>query len=374
MNNDMPSLAKQPEKKFKKPRQMKHREKLRLDVTKYLTKKLAQKLNLPSIQQLPWKKMLAGDIVNWPPEVEFEKFDRMNTEELRKIHELVQEDKLDFSQEFISRLKIKRKGTGKRVVLKSDVTKYLAKKLAKKLNVESIKVPWSQMTAGDIINWPPEVELKRFDKISSDHQRKIHELAKEDKLDFSQEFISWLKIKRKETDKRVVLRSYLTKYLQDKLAEKLNVESIKKLPWSEMTAKDIINWPPDVELRNVNGMSTADAKRLHELARKGLLDFSQEFISRLETKKSRGSNRLRPYLTKYLQDKLAEHLNVDSIKVPWSQMTAKDIINWPPDMEFRNVNRMSTEELNRLLELAKKDLLDFSPEFLKLRASLGNSK
>jgi hypothetical protein len=55
-------------------------------------------------------------------------------------------------------------------------------------------------------------------------------------------------------------------------------------------------------------------------------------------------------------------------------MKAKDIINWPPDMEFRNVYRMSTEELKRLLELAKKDLLDFSPEFLKLRASLGNSK
>jgi uncharacterized protein YutE (UPF0331/DUF86 family) len=265
----MPSLAKQPEKKFKKPNQISSRDELRSEMTDYISKKLAQKLNVPSIQRLPWSKMTAGDIINWPPEVEFKKIDKMSSDQLKKIHELTKEDKLDFSQKFISRLKIKRKGTGKRVVLKSDVTKYLGKKLAKKLNVESIKVPWSQMTAGDIINWPPEVEFKRFDKMSSDHQRKIHELAKEDKLDFSQEFISRLKIKRKETDKTVVLRSYLTKYLQDKLAEKLNVQSVSKLPWSQITAKDIINWPPDVEFRNVNRMSTADAKRLHKLVRKG---------------------------------------------------------------------------------------------------------
>jgi hypothetical protein len=118
----MPSLAKQPEKKFKKPRQMNNRnqkqKQLRSDVTTYLSKKLAQKLNVPSMQRLPWSKMTAGDIINWPPEVEFKEFGKLNVDPVRKIHKLVKEDKLDFSQEFISRLKIKRKETHKTVVLR----------------------------------------------------------------------------------------------------------------------------------------------------------------------------------------------------------------------------------------------------------------
>ena len=232
------------------------------------------------------------------------------------------------------------------------------------------------MTAGDIINWPPEVEFKRFDRMNMEELLKIHKLVKEDKLDFSQEVLSRWKFLRKGTDKRDELRSYLTKYLQDKLAEKLNVESIKKLPWSEMTAKDIINWPPEVELKNMVKMSYDQIRKIQELVKEDKLDFSQEFLSRWKIIRKGTDHRdeLRPYLTKYLQDKLAEHLNVDRIKVPWSQMKAKDIINWPPDMEFRNVNRMSRSEVKRLLQLAREDLLDFSPEFLKLRASLGNSK
>jgi hypothetical protein len=221
------------------------------------------------------------------------------------------------------------------------------------------------------------VEFKRFDRMNMEELLKIHKLAKEDKLDFSQEFLSRSKIIRIGTDKRDELRSYLTKYLQDKLAEKLNVESIKKFPWSQMTAKDIINWPPEVELKKMVKMSSDQIRKIQELVKEDKLDFSQEFISRLKIIRIGTDNRdkLRPYLTKYLQDKLAEKLNVDSIKkLPWSQMKAKDIINWPPDMEFRNVNRMSRSEVKRLAELAKKDLLDFSPEFLKLRASLGNSK
>ena len=79
--------------------------------------------------------------------------------------------------------------------LRSEVVKYLGDKLAKKLNVPSIKVPWSEMKAEDIINWPQGVEFKTVKKMNNDELKRLHELAKEDQFDFSSKFISRLKIK-----------------------------------------------------------------------------------------------------------------------------------------------------------------------------------
>jgi hypothetical protein len=261
--------------------------------------------------------------------------------------------------------------------LRSYVTKYLQDKLAEKLHVPIKRLPWSQMTTEDIINWPMDVKFNQLKKMSINELKRLHELAKEDLLDFSQQFINRLKIKIQMTSERNDLRSAIAKYLGDKLAKKLNVPSIK-VPWSQMTTEDIINWPTDVEFKPVKKMIINEIKSLHELAKEDLLDFSTEFISRLENKHiGKGfseKNDIRSTIAKYLGDKLAKKLNLPSIKVlPWSQMTAGDIINWPTDVEFKPFSKMSTRQIRRLFELAKADKLDFSPEFLKCQLAKSKS-
>jgi hypothetical protein len=170
------------------------------------------------------------------------------------------------------------------------------------------------------------------------------------------------------------LRSEVVKYLGDKLAKKLNISSIK-LPWSRMKAEDIINWPSDVEFKTINRVGMEELKRLHELVKIDKLDFTPEFLSRLQTMSQLSVAKLRSNFAKYLQDKLAKKLNVPSIKVPWSKMKAADIINWPLDVEFLSPGQMNFNDLTKLHGLAVEDKLDFCPEvFKRTRAKLSKSK
>jgi hypothetical protein len=145
------------------------------------------------------------------------------------------------------------------------------------MNVPSITVPWSQMTAGDMMNWPTDVEFRTVQKITIKELKRLHKLAEEDQLDFSPEFINRLRIKSDWSLKRDEVRSDITKYLTDKLAKKLNVASMQ-VPWSEMKAEDIINWPSDVEFRTVWMMSLDELKRLHKLIKEDQLDFRTNFL------------------------------------------------------------------------------------------------
>jgi hypothetical protein len=142
------------------------------------------------------------------------------------------------------------------------------------------------------------------------------------------------------------------------------------VPWSEMTAKDIINWPENVKVKQVQNMDAKDLQILHKLAKKGKLDFSSELVRRISSRRTQGFNKLRSDITKYLSEKLAEKLNVNRIKVPWSKMKAEDIINWPENVEFKSVQKMGVKDLKILNQLAKKDQLDFSSEFLKQSTGL----
>jgi hypothetical protein len=265
---------------------MNNRDELRLEFRKNLADKLAKKLNADSIKHLPWSEMTAGDIINWPREVEFRTVDKMSTKELKSLQELAKNDQLDFTTESINRLKIKgRVFKNNRNELRSEMIKYLSKKLAQRLNVQSIKkLPWSEMTEGDIINWPQGLEFKRFDIMNTEEVKKIHEHVKEDDLDFAQEFIGRLKIELESTKSKD--KPYLTKYLRDKLAKKLSVDSIR-VPWSQMRAKDIINWPQQVEFKSFREMNTKELKKIHELVKEDKLDFSHQFISRLKNIKKR---------------------------------------------------------------------------------------
>jgi hypothetical protein len=170
--------------------------------------------------------------------------------------------------------------------------------------------------------------------------------------------LAWLKSNRNKRE----LRSYVTNYLTTKLSEKLRRGV--KLPWSKMEAQDIINWPPSVKFEQIYQMNLKNVKKLQKLAKEDLLDFSPEFISRFKITENQN---FRLDIRNYLEAKLARKLNVPGIKIYWSRMKAEDIINWPPDIEFRSIYRLSTWKVRKLQELAKQDLLDFSPEFLRLR-------
>jgi hypothetical protein len=275
LKNDKPIFAKEPEQKLKKPKWKHYQNELKSDVTKYLHKKLAEKLNVRRIK-VPWEKMTANDIMNWPPDIQFRNVNRMSAADANRLQELAKNDQLDFSREFISRLKIKSRGVDE---LRSEMTNFLSKKLAQKIGTPRFNLPWSKMTSKDIINWPQDMEFRNVNRMNTEELKKIHELAKDDVLDFSPEFISQFTFGKKKIIDRYLLETDVTKYLADKLAKKLNVTSID-VPWSEMKAGDIINLPREVKFQRINLMNKSDLKRMHELAKIDLLDFSPEFLKR----------------------------------------------------------------------------------------------
>jgi hypothetical protein len=345
---------------FKKDKPTNPRDQLRSFVAKYLSDKLAKRLRI-SMTYLPWSKIKVEDIINWPPDVEFRTINKMNTNDVKKIYALAKEDQLDFSPRFISRLSSHGAHKEKALDIKPYITNYLQDKLAKKLNISSINVPWSQIKTGDIVNWPSDIELIPISQMSTKEVNRLYALAKEDKLDFSSEFLRIYSSNR--AGSRNQFQSDITKYLAHKLARKLNVPSIK-VPWSQIKSGDIINWPSDVEFMPLSHMKIKEVQRLYALAKADQLDFSPEFLRIYSSKRAGYMNSYQLEISKYLRDKLAKKLNISGIKVPWSRIKAGDIVNWPSDVKFIPIIQMSTKEVNSLYALVKEDKLDFSPKFI----------
>jgi hypothetical protein len=154
-----------------------------------------------------------------------------------------------------------------------------------------------------------------------------------DQLQFSPDFLSKLKKSLSESQRKGSsdidqTRLAIIQSLRDKLASRLNKPSIK-IPWSQMKAGDIINWPSTVDLTKLNNLNKNDLKTIHELAMKDQLDFSAEFLRRIQRTRSIANlKKLQHIVGHSLKDKLAIHLTDPSIReVPWSQMKAGDIIN-----------------------------------------------
>jgi DICT domain-containing protein len=306
--------------------------------------------------KVPWSNMKAGDIANWPLDVKFAPIYKMNTNDLKKLHQLAKKDLLDFTPEFISQFKITHDSVDE---LRSYVAKNLGGKLARKLNVSSMRVPWSNMKVEDIINWPPDVKFKRIGHMNSTELKRLHQLAKKDLLDFTPEFLSKFKIITKSVHE---LRADFTKYLADKLAKKLNVSSIK-IPWSSIREADIINWPPEVKFAPIYKMGVDDLEKLYVLVTQDLLDFSPNFLEKSKTtfKPTNDRDELRTEVLLYMKDKISKKINMRSNYFSWAKLKAGDIMNWPPDLKFAPINTMNTNEVKKLHELVKKDILDFSP-------------
>jgi hypothetical protein len=92
-------------RRLKKSRNSKDtfRNNLRSLIAKVLGEKLQVRLKSDSNVCIPWTMMTGGDILNWPENVPFKKLPELKVWELDQIAKKL--DKLDFSADFLSRLK-----------------------------------------------------------------------------------------------------------------------------------------------------------------------------------------------------------------------------------------------------------------------------
>jgi hypothetical protein len=66
-----------------------------------------------------------------------------------------------------------------------------------------------------------------------------------------------------------------------------------------------------------------------------------------------------------------EATDIHHIRIPWAKIKKNDIINWPKNFKIGPLFSISINGLLALNELAKKDELNFSSEFLDfIRESL----
>jgi hypothetical protein len=205
----------------------------------------------------------------------------MSTKELKTLCALAKEDQLDFSPEFL-RIYTKHRASSKNQI-QSDITKYLGDKLAKKLNISSIKVPWSHIKTGDIVNWPSDVKLIPISQLSSKDVNSLYALAKEDLLDFSPTFLRRLRVHQlRKSKSRTPEFQEIISDIQTALCNKLNDgtnKKFKKVPWIMLKTDDIINWPAGIPFIRLSRHTMNRLKLLHKLRYE--IFFSEEFLKKL---------------------------------------------------------------------------------------------
>jgi hypothetical protein len=166
--------------------------------------------------------------------------------------------------------------------LRSEVTNLLAYKLAKRLNNSITNFPWAKMTVEDIINWPSDVKFMPLYKMNVNQLRRLYKLAKQDRLDFSPEFIRFKE--RQLARSRFLKREAqdLIRDIETSLFNKLNSgtnKTFKRVPWSLLKKNDIINWPDGIPFVRLSLHSNTRLKLLHKL--RVVISFSEDFLKRL---------------------------------------------------------------------------------------------
>jgi len=136
-----------------------------------------------------------------------------------------------------------------------------------------------------------------------------------------------------------------------------------------MTADDVINWPPDVEFIPLFKMNLYGLKRLHELAKEDLLDFSPKFIRLKERPLSKSKSatpeflKIRRDIETVLCDKLYSGTNKTFRRVPWNILKKENMINWPEGVPFSRLSQHSKKHLMLIHKL--REVIFFREEFLK---------
>jgi hypothetical protein len=107
--------------------------------------------------------------------------------------------------------------------------------------------------------------------------KKLHELVKQDLLDFTPEFLKWIQIKSTKFEFQEIIRD-----IQTAICNKLNFETnqkFKEIPWNIISRKDIINWPEGIPLVGLSDQRWKHLRLLHKL--RDVIFFSKEFLQRL---------------------------------------------------------------------------------------------
>ena len=180
--------------------------------------------------------------------------------------------------------------------------------------------------------------------------------------------------------------AYMINEIQNDLLQKLSKGRLlkskqalyKKIPWKHLKREDVINWPNDVRLDRISQQGRQSLKKLYSNLDR--MDFTKEFLNRYPKRRNTNLLRdeLRSKLAIYFGNKLASRLeeaDIRRIRIPWGKIKENDIINWPKNFKIGPLSSLPMNGLLALNELAKKDELNFSSEFLDLiRESLKKHK
>jgi hypothetical protein len=166
------------------------------------------------------------------------------------------------------------------IKLRSDFKKYLEDKLAKKLNVATITIPWSKIKEHDIINWPQDVKFRAIDQMKVDELKRLHLLVKEDALDFSSEF---LRLRERQSSRSRSVTPEFQEMIWDietALCNKLTAathKKFKRVPWTILKKEDIVNWPEGIPFKTLSRQGKKSLRLLH--MRREVIFFRKEFLT-----------------------------------------------------------------------------------------------
>jgi hypothetical protein len=138
--------------------------------------------------------MKAEEILNWPLEVKFGSTRTMNIFELARLHELAEEDLLDFSDEFLRFRELQLVKSKAATPESQKIIKDIEKALCNKLNAGTNKnfrwVPWSILKKADVINWPERIPFIRLSRHKKEDLKLLHKLR--EAISFSNVFLKTL--------------------------------------------------------------------------------------------------------------------------------------------------------------------------------------
>jgi hypothetical protein len=134
------------------------------------------------------------------------------------------------------------------------------------------------------------------------------------------------------------MKSDVTKYLKNKITQKLNVADINLLPLLPIKEGDITNWPSSVKFIPIYKMKGNDLKTIHELVKEDQLDFSPEFRRRLEVQTRGNSNDFGNYLPRIAE--IPHQIDLRTTRKTIPEDEASSVLPLPDGIYFYLIFRL----------------------------------
>jgi hypothetical protein len=311
-----------------------------------------------------------------------------------------------------------------------EIQNHLLRKLNKGLLLKSKQayrqIPWKQLKREDLVNWPNDVRLGQIKHQGKQSLVKLYNNL--DRIDFTKEFLDDSKRRPNKDPEIKQIRSEI----QNKLLVKLNAGLKTKfisIPWSLIRREDLVNWPNNVPLNNIDKLGIEHLGSLHEHL--DLINFTQEFFDRYASKPKDGTKEVNikdtslvsvdnqiidsahtsPHpiqkdrdlninkvslsaktkfnqkkvrirddpkyarMIKEIQNDLLQKLSKGRLlkskqaykQLPWNLLKREDFVNWPSDVRLGRIIHQGRQSLVKLY--SNLDRIDFTKEFLDRYAS-----